>query len=385
MHTRSSAAGSVLSFQFVLPAALCCQLPLTSPTHVIVQGPVAVEEPGSVRSTAAAINAARKAIGAGDRIGGSRGIRSNECSRPPDTRGAVRHTGRRFRACGTKVISSVPAMSVEAPAPLTTNPAVRIGRDVWDELRSDGSYPPGDTRFSLRRTTEFVRSPLPLLLRNYERHGPIFSLRVLQQRFIFMLGPEANHHILVSHAKNFHWREGVRRPDPAAGRRAADDRRRLSPARAADHAAGVPPRLDRGLGRLHGPGVPARARAVAARGRGRHVPLDPRARDADRDARAARARPRPRGRHRRRAAAHFERALSFYGEDVRGRIQRGPGSPWSDMHASRRVLDEILYARSANGAHLARHERGRHPRDADRRRPTRTARSSQSARSATRR
>jgi cytochrome P450 len=36
----------------------------------------------------------------------------------------------------------------------------------------------------------------------------VFTLRILHGNAVFMLGPEANHHILVSHADNFRWREG---------------------------------------------------------------------------------------------------------------------------------------------------------------------------------
>src|SRR5665811_488048 len=44
-------------------------------------------------------------------------------------------------------------------------------------------------------------------LSSYEEHGPIFSMRLLHTRVIFMLGPEANHFITVGHPENFHWRE----------------------------------------------------------------------------------------------------------------------------------------------------------------------------------
>jgi hypothetical protein len=45
-----------------------------------------------------------------------------------------------------------------------------------------------------------IVDPLALLLEAYERHGPVFSLRILNARNVFMLGPEANHFMLVSHA-----------------------------------------------------------------------------------------------------------------------------------------------------------------------------------------
>jgi cytochrome P450 len=36
----------------------------------------------------------------------------------------------------------------------------------------------------------------------------VFTLRIFHGNTIFMLGPQANHHILVSHVRNFSWREG---------------------------------------------------------------------------------------------------------------------------------------------------------------------------------
>ena len=34
------------------------------------------------------------------------------------------------------------------------------------------------------------------------------TLRMLTSKIVIMLGPEANHHLLVSNAKNFSWRQG---------------------------------------------------------------------------------------------------------------------------------------------------------------------------------
>ena len=53
-----------------------------------------------------------------------------------------------------------------------------------------------------------IRNPLGLLLDAYERRGPVFSLRVLHANNVFVLGPEANHFVLVSGASNFTWRDG---------------------------------------------------------------------------------------------------------------------------------------------------------------------------------
>ncbi|MDX6656588.1 MAG: hypothetical protein QOH62_1381, partial [Solirubrobacteraceae bacterium] len=80
--------------------------------------------------------------------------------------------------------------------------------DLAAERRATVPFPPGWTRFSMRRTTSFARHPLPLLLEAYERFGPVFTVRVLHGNVVFMLGPEANHYMTVSHAANFSWREG---------------------------------------------------------------------------------------------------------------------------------------------------------------------------------
>src|SRR3954463_10478824 len=68
--------------------------------------------------------------------------------------------------------------------------------------------PPGDTTPSLSRTRAMIRNPLGLLLDLYERRGPVFSVRVLHANNVFVLGPEANHFVLVSGAKHFVWRDG---------------------------------------------------------------------------------------------------------------------------------------------------------------------------------
>ena len=54
---------------------------------------------------------------------------------------------------------------------------------------------------------KIARDPLPILLGAYEEYGPIFTLRLLHTQVVFMLGPEANHYVTVSHPENFHWRE----------------------------------------------------------------------------------------------------------------------------------------------------------------------------------
>src|SRR5215831_1225418 len=106
--------------------------------------------------------------------------------------------------------ATTPARShagLRAPRLRHENPFRILLQDLADERAASLPYPPGDTRFSLTRTKRFVDEPLLLLLEAYERYGPIFTLRILHSNVVFMLGPEANHYITVSHASNFTWRE----------------------------------------------------------------------------------------------------------------------------------------------------------------------------------
>ncbi len=149
--------------------------------------------------------------------------------------------------------------------------------------------------------------------------------------------------MLVSNAANFRWRDGgLRRARAPAGRRAADHRRRLPPARAPDHAARLPPRAD-GCRRGHDgrggraalePGAPGQVVDVYAWARELAMRIAMRALlGLDPDDRGTGA-----------LAAHeFERALSFYGTDYALRILRGPGSPWWRLQRARAVLDRIIY------------------------------------------
>ena len=71
-----------------------------------------------------------------------------------------------------------------------------------------GQFPPGELGFSMQRTRQFEREPLPLLLRLYEEYGPVYSIRLLYAPVVFAIGPDANHHITVAGASNFRWRDG---------------------------------------------------------------------------------------------------------------------------------------------------------------------------------
>ena len=100
------------------------------------------------------------------------------------------------------------AMSLQAPPPVAANPIELIARDLRNEWRTPVPYPPGDTSFDLSRAGAMLRNPLPLLLDGYARYGPVYTLRLLSSKVIVLLGPEANHHLLVANQANFSWREG---------------------------------------------------------------------------------------------------------------------------------------------------------------------------------
>src|SRR5947199_7968242 len=100
-------------------------------------------------------------------------------------------------------------MALVGPPPLlNAKPLAVLKEDLRDERAATVPFPPGETSVSLTRTRRFAEEPLPMLLEGYERYGPIFTLRLFHSNVVFMLGPEANHYVLVSHASNFAWREG---------------------------------------------------------------------------------------------------------------------------------------------------------------------------------
>lgn len=235
-------------------------------------------------------------------------------------------------------------MTASAPPALSFNPLVRIADDLRAELSARGSYPPGDTRFSAARTHRLATDPLPVLLSAYERYGPVFSVRVLHGMQVFVIGPEANHYVTVSHAANFRWRDGgmgelipllgdgLLTIDGAPHRRA---RKIMLPAFHHDQVAAAAETMveEAVLALEHwSPGqafdVYAWARRLAMRIALRALlGLDPDGGDTGE-----------------RAAREFERALSYYGTEYWQRTLRGPGSPWRRMRAARRVLDRIVYA-----------------------------------------
>jgi cytochrome P450 len=242
------------------------------------------------------------------------------------------------------VDSSAP---VARPPEMSGNPVRRVVGDFADEWRERGKFPPGWTDFSWKRTHQIAHDPLPLLLGAYEEFGPIFSLRLLHSRVVFMLGPEANHFVTVGHPENFHWREssfGDLIPLLGDGLLTVDedyhDRARaiMMPAFHREQIVAATEAMtieaDQAISALPVGAVVDvyewmrnLAMRIAMRAL---LGLDP-----DEAGKGAAA------------AEHFERALGYYGIDFQLRLLRGPGSPWRKLVSSRKVLDEIVFGEIA--------------------------------------
>jgi cytochrome P450 len=236
---------------------------------------------------------------------------------------------------------------VQRPPEMSGNPIRRVVADLADEWRGRGRFPPGVTDFSWVRTHQIAHDPLPLLLGAYEEFGPIFTMRLLHSRVVFMLGPEANHFVTVGHPENFHWREssfGDLIPLLGDGLLTVDedyhDRARaiMMPAFHREQIAAMTEAMtieaDLAIDALSvGEVVDVYewmrnlAMRIAMRAL---LGLDP-----DEAGKGAAA------------AAHFERALEYYGIDFGLRLLRGPGTPWRKMNRSREVLDGIVFGEIA--------------------------------------
>jgi cytochrome P450 len=239
------------------------------------------------------------------------------------------------------------AVSLTGPPPVSTNPFMRVATDLRAELRAPARYPPGDTRPSVRRTHRVITDPLGLLLDAYERHGPVFSLRVLTTRVVFMLGPAANHRMLVTHASDFTWRDGgfadlipllgdgLLTIDGEFHRRS---RRIMLPAFHRDRIAAALATIDAEIERAVAPWRPGDrldvygwARELALRVAMRALfGFDPDRRPAGLD-----------------PAREFERALAYYGRDYWLQVLRGPRTPWAALVAARRRLDALIHGEIA--------------------------------------
>jgi cytochrome P450 len=67
---------------------------------------------------------------------------------------------------------------------------------------------PGENDYSFRRTWRARHDVLDLLREGYLEYGPVFGMRLMHDRQVFMIGPEANHFMLVTGRENFVWRYG---------------------------------------------------------------------------------------------------------------------------------------------------------------------------------
>ncbi|HEX8714164.1 MAG TPA: cytochrome P450 [Solirubrobacteraceae bacterium] len=234
-------------------------------------------------------------------------------------------------------------MALVGPPPMLDSNPLAV---MLDDLRSErsGPFPPGETRFSIARTRRFANEPLEMLLEFYERFGPVFTMRVFHSNVVFMLGPEANHHILVSHASNFRWREshfrdliglmgdGLLTIDGDFHRQS---RRIMLPVFHHDHVAAsldaIASETERAIDELHvGAEIDLYAwtRRLAMRVAMRALfGVDP-------DGERARAID---------AAGLFEEALAFYASDYFLRVLRTRNSPWARMQRAARELDRLIY------------------------------------------
>jgi cytochrome P450 len=225
------------------------------------------------------------------------------------------------------------------------SPWLTVVKDLQAERAAEVPFPPGDTGFSMARTKRFAYDPLPLLLESYERYGPVFTLRLFHGRVVFMLGPDANHYMTVSHASNFEWREshfrelisllgdGLLTTDGDYHRRS---RQAMLPAFHSERVKAtietMTAETEAALGRIVPGGTVdlySWTRRLALRIAMKALfGLDPDGEEARRVD----------------AAALFEQALGFYSTDFRLRMLRGPGTPWHRQQRASRLLNGIIYA-----------------------------------------
>jgi cytochrome P450 len=226
---------------------------------------------------------------------------------------------------------------------MPTNPLRRVAFDIARERSATVPFAPGELRPSIARTRRIVVAPLPELMRLYREYGPVFTIRVLHAPVTMMIGPEANHYMLVSHAKNFVWREGsmgdlipligdgLLTIDGVAHKTA---RRMLLPAFHHEQVAAsvdtMVVEIDRALNDLgHG------EKRIDVYDWTRHLALRIAMRallGIDPDARANGHDP----------AEEWEAALSYYGRDLVIQSFRGPLTPWARMRLGRARLVALV-------------------------------------------
>jgi cytochrome P450 len=238
-------------------------------------------------------------------------------------------------------------MGVAPPPAVPAGVVNRIRSDLRSSRAARGKWPPGELSFSPRRTRNFERNPLPLLLRMYDEYGPVFTMRLLYLPIVFALGPEANHYMTVSHASNFRWREGsmgdlipllgdgLLTTDGDYHKRA---RRIMLPAFHREQLAASTALMEEETARALSAWQPgarldlyAWTRQLALRVAMRALfgfSPDARARDAE-------------------LAAVFEETLGYWGKDYVVQMLRGPGSAWRAMNRTKAELDRVIFAEIA--------------------------------------
>jgi cytochrome P450 len=234
-------------------------------------------------------------------------------------------------------------VALTAPEPISFNPLRRLTGDLLAERRTEVPFPPGETSFSLRRTRRMALDPLELLLESYQRYGPVFTLRIFHGNSVFMIGPEANHYVTVSHAQNFTWRDGhmgdlgaflgdgLLTIDGDYHRRS---RRIMLPAFHHEAIAGalsvMSSEIDRALeplGATQTFDLYRWTRRLALRIAMRALfGFDPDAAGAMTD-----------------VARQFEQGLGFWARDYFLQVMRGPGTPFAQMQAARTDLDHLIF------------------------------------------
>jgi len=247
-------------------------------------------------------------------------------------------------------------VALVGPEPISFNPVRRLAGDLLNERRTPVPFPPGDTSFSIRRTRRFAEYPLPVLLEAYERYGPVFTLRIFHGNVVWMLGPAANHYMLVSHAASFSWREGnmgdlvpllgdgLLTIDGEYHRRS---RRIMLPAFHHDTIAAalqtMSGEIDQALEEWQ------EGQRIDLYGWTRRLALRIATRALfgfDPDAAGPRVD----------MAKKFEQGLGFWARDYVLQVMRGPATPFAQMQAARRDLDEVIFEEIARRRHSG--ERG---------------------------
>ena len=235
-------------------------------------------------------------------------------------------------------------MGVAPPPPVPGGVIERVRSDMRWQRAARGQFPAGELGFSIRRTREFEREPLPLLLRLYGEYGPVFSMRLMYAPVVFAIGPEANHYMTVSNASNFRWRDGgmgdlipllgdgLLTTDGGYHRRA---RRIMLPAFHREQIAAAQEVMVEEAERAVEPWRAGErldlymwTRRLALRVAMRALfGFDP-TRSTD-------------------MADKFERALGYWGRAYAAQMLRGPGSPYRAMVAARDWLDWVIFGEIA--------------------------------------